>query len=195
VLAATLVVTLLSPTGLWPDRRLEALGLAVLAAAAAFSLTRPRLRPLLVAAAFIALFPVQRHYLDRRYADQPFEFARGLTNTRIGVLGATVHYQLYGRDLSNRVIYVGRPGPNGAFTRAPDCRAWREAVNAENLDYLLVAPVSSPDLPAEPATAPPVEASWTDGDPAAVPVQRIGHLVTAYRIDRPLDPSGCGAQR
>jgi hypothetical protein len=194
VLAATLVGTLLSPTGLWPDRRLEALGLAVLAATAAYCLSRPRLRPLIVLAVFIALFPIQQHYLDNRYAQPalaPFEFSRGLTDARIGVLGATTHYQLYGDDLSNRVIYVGRRGPNGAFTRAPNCRAWREAVNAGDFDYLLVAPVSSPDLPAETPTAPPIEASWTDGDPAAVPVQRVAGLVTAYRIEGRLDPGRC----
>jgi hypothetical protein len=191
LLAATLAVTLLSPTGLWPDRRLEALGLAALAAAAALALTRPKLRPLLFLAVFIALFPIQDHYLDNRYKDQALEFSRGLTDSRIGVLGATTHYQLYGDDLSNRVIYVGRSGPKGAFTREPSCAAWREAVNRGRFHYLLVAPVSSPDLPAETPTQPPVEASWTDGDPAAVPVERVGKTVTVYRIEGRLDPDRC----
>jgi hypothetical protein len=193
-LAVTLAITLLSPTGLWSDRRLEALGLALLAAAAALALTRPRLRPLLFLAVAIALFPVQNHYLDHRYKDpalSPLEFSRGLTDSRIGVLGATTHYQLYGDDLSNRVIYVGRSGPRGAFTREPSCAAWRQAVNRGDFDYLLVAPVSSPDLPAETPTEPPVEASWTDGDPAAVPVQRIGETVTVYRIEGKLDANRC----
>jgi hypothetical protein len=189
-------VTLLSPTGLWSDRRLEALALAATAAAAAFAMTRPRLRPLLTLAALIALFPIQDHYLDNRYREnQPFEFARGLTHSRIGVLGATTQYALYGDDLSNRVIFVGRSGPHGAFTREPDCPAWRSAVNAGHFDYLLVAPVSSPDLPAETPTQPPIEASWTDSDPAAVALQRIGKRVTVYRIDGPLDPSGCSTQQ
>jgi hypothetical protein len=195
LLASTLAITLLSPTGLYSDRRLEALGFAALAGAAALALTRPRLRPLLVLIAFIALFPVQSHYLDNRYNDQPLGFADGLTNTRIGVLGATTHYQLYGDDLSNRVIYVGRSGPNGAFTREPSCAAWREAVNRGRFRYLLVAPVSSPDLPAETPTDPPIEASWTDGDPAAVPVERAGKLVTVYRIEGRLDPSKCATQQ
>jgi hypothetical protein len=189
VLAATLAITLLSPTGLFPDRRLEALGLAALAGAAALAGSRPKLRPVLVLVAVVAFFPIQRHYLENRYGDQLF--GQGLEDTRIGVLGATTHYALYGDDLSNRVIYVGRSGPEGAFTREPSCAAWRGAVNRGHFRYLLVAPVSSPDLPAETPTEPPVEASWTDGDPAAVPVKRVGRTVTIYRIDGPLDPSGC----
>jgi hypothetical protein len=196
VLGATLLITLRSPTGLYADRRLEALGIAaVLALVVTLAATRPRLRPVLAIAALIALFPIQSHYLDNRYKDQPLKFAHGLTHSRIGVLGATTHYALYGDDLSNRVVYVGRSGPRGAFTREPDCRAWRNAVNAGHFDYLLVAPVSSPDLPAETPTQPPIEARWTDGDPAAVPIQRVGRLVTVYRLKGPLDPSGCVKQQ
>lgn len=195
VLAATLAITLLSPTGLYPDKRFEALGLAALAGAAALAASRPRLRPLLAAAAFIALFPIQSHYLDNRYRDQPLAFARGLSGARIGVLGVTTTYSLYGDDLSNRVVYVGRSGSRGAFTREPDCRAWRIAVNAGHFDYLLVAPVSSPDLPADIPKQPPIEAGWTNGDPAAVPIQRVGRLATVYRLKGPLSPSGCGKQQ
>jgi hypothetical protein len=53
--------------------------------------------------------------------------------------------------------------------------------------YLVVAPVSSPTLPAETPTAPPREAAWTD----ATPIHRIGGLVTVYRVDHPLDPQAC----
>jgi hypothetical protein len=103
------------------------------------------------------------------------------------VIGVTTGYPLYGADLSNRVVYVGRPGPHGAFTREPNCAAWRNAVNAGNFRYLVVAPVTSPDLPAETPTAAPREAAWTD----ATLIHRVGHLVTVYRIDHPLDPSRC----
>jgi hypothetical protein len=199
LLASALALTLLSPTGLPSGRRLEALGWAALVAAlvaAGWWLGRgPGQSRVAVAAALGTLalaagFLVQRHYLDHRYTDPSLsglEFARGLTGTRIGVLGATVHYQLYGNDLSNRVIYIGRRGPHGAFTREPDCRAWRSAVNDGRFRYLVVAPVTSPDLPAETPSEAPVEASWTDGDPAAVPIQRIGDIVTVYRIDGRLD--------
>jgi hypothetical protein len=205
VLAATFALTLLAPTGLYEDKRLEALGYALAIAGAVLLATRLRTRPrtlgLTAAAAALALgagfFAVQRHYLDHRYepgsAGGPptYEFARGLSDTRIGVLGATINYPLYGRDLSNRVIYVGRRGEHGAFTRLPTCRAWRAAVNAQRLRYLVVAPVSSPDLPAEEPTEPPIEAAWTAGDPAARPVYRFRDLVTVFRLDGPLDVAGC----
>lgn len=208
VLTGTLLLTLLAPTGLWSYRRLEALAYAALAAAAALAVrvlrgqSRERRLGAAAAVGLVLLaggFAVQRHYLDNRYppgsagAPATFEFARGLSHTRIGVLGATVHYQLYGSNLSNRVAYVGRTRPNGGFTREPSCRAWRAAVNAGRFRYLVLTPVSSPDLPAETPTAPPVETSWTTGDPAAVPIYRSGRLVTVFRIDGELDPGGCPA--
>jgi hypothetical protein len=190
LLAATLLVTLLSPTGLWSYRRVEALGYVLAFAALALACFRwPRARVVLVAAAAVAGFFVQRHYLDHRYQGRlaalglPGEIA----HTRIGVLGMNTGYPLYGTDLSNRVVYVGRSGPHGAFTREPTCRDWRNAVNAGHFRYLVVAPVSSPTLPAEQPKAPPREAAWTD----ATPIRRIGKLVTVYRVDRPLDPAGC----
>jgi len=85
------------------------------------------------------------------------------------------------------VVWIGRSGPGGRFTREPDCRAWRNAVNAGHFRYLIVAPVTSPDLPAEQPKAPPVERSWTD----ATPLRELGGVTTVYRIDRPLDPDGC----
>jgi hypothetical protein len=190
LLAATLVVTLLSPTGLWSGRRLEALAYAAVLAAVAFALVRfPRLRPVLAAAIIAAGFFVQRHYLDHRYAGflQALGLPGDIAHTRIGVLGVTASYPLYGRDLSNRVVYVGRPGPHGSFTREPSCAAWRTAVNAGHFRYLVVAPVSSPDLPAETPKSAPIEAGWTD----ATPLRRIGGTTTVYRIDSPLDASAC----
>ncbi|MEA2410349.1 MAG: hypothetical protein QOC77_910 [Thermoleophilaceae bacterium] len=193
VLLATLLVTLLSPTGLWSYRRVEALGYAAAFAALAFTCLRwPRARFALAVAAVAAVaagFFVQRHYLDNRYSGRlaalglPGEIA----HTRIGVLGVNTGYPLYGTDLSNRVVYVGRSGPHGAFTREPTCRDWRNAVNAGHFRYLVVAPVTSPTLPAEAPTAPPREAGWTD----ATRIHQVAGLVTVYRIDRPLDPAGC----
>src|SRR5439155_19533399 len=116
--------------------------------------------------------PVQRHYLAHRYPGNlgalglPGEMA----HTRVGVLGVTTSYPLYGDDLSNRVVYVGRHGARGAFTREPTCADWRNAVNVGHFRYLVVAPVTSPDLPAEAPKEPPREAAWTD----ATPIHRVG---------------------
>jgi hypothetical protein len=190
ILAGALLVTLLSPTGLWSYRRAEALAYAGAFALVAVACLRwPRARLALVAAALVAGFFVQRHYLDHRYAGdlEALGLPREIAHTRIGVLGVTTGYPLYGDDLSNRVVYVGRSGPHGAFTREPTCRDWRNAVNAGNFRYLVVAPVTAPDLPAEQPKAPPREAAWTD----ATPVRRIGGVTTVFRIDRPLDARSC----
>jgi hypothetical protein len=189
VLAATLFITLVSPTGLWSYRRLEALGWAALIGPVALAARHRRTRLLLAAAVVAAGFFVQRHYLEGRYGGDlaalglPGEIA----HTRIGVLGVTTGYPLYGDDLSNRVVYIGRQGARGTFTREPTCTDWRNEVNAGHFRYLVVAPVSSPDLPAETPKAPPREAGWTD----ATPIRYIGSTVTVFRVDRPLNPGGC----
>lgn len=190
LLFAALVVTLLSPTGLWSGRRLEAVAYAVVLAALATAVVRlPRLRPVLAIVVLAAGFFVQRHYLEHRYSGvlSSLGLPSEMAHSRVGVLGVNTAYPLYGADLSNRMVYVGRHGAHGSFTREPDCEAWRNAVNAGHFRYLVVAPVTSPDLPAEQPKGPPVEASWTD----ATPLRRIAGVTTVYRIDSPLDAAAC----
>jgi hypothetical protein len=195
VLLATLGATLLSANGLPSGWRMEALAYAVaLALLAVAAWRRPRLAvPVLAAAAAVGGFFIQRHYLERRYAGvvSYLGLPSDIDHTRIGILGVNQSYALYGRNLSNRVVYVGRHGPNGRFGREPDCRAWRSAVNAGHFRYLIVAPVTSSDLPAETPKAPPRETAWTDGDPAAVRIKRLAGLSSIYRIDGTLDAATC----
>ena len=67
----------------------------------------------------------------------------GRRDARIGLAGTTagfLGYGFYGRDLSNRVVYLGEEGPHGAFNAIRTCRGFRAAVNDAELDYLVTSP-------------------------------------------------------
>ncbi len=96
-------------------------------------------------------YPLQRDYLRDRFRsgvpgmhlDAAYRWARHTSGVRIGLAGTTagfLQYGFYGTDLSNRVVYLGAKGPHGAFNAIPTCRAFRAAVNAADLDYLVTSP-------------------------------------------------------
>jgi hypothetical protein len=152
-------------------------------------------------------YPLQRHYLDERFRnevadegipgmhlDSAYRWARGIEDARIGLAGTTAgfaQYGFYGTDLSNRVVYLGARGPHGAFNAIPTCRAFRTAVNAADLDYLVTAPFLNFIHPDEPIRSP--EARWLRGEPAVTPLLRSGP-VTVWRIRAPLDPAACDSR-
>jgi hypothetical protein len=149
-------------------------------------------------------YPVQRDYLRDRYAnsdpeasipgmhlDSAYRWARGVHDSRIGLAGTTagfLGYGFYGTDLSNRVRYMGREAPHGGFEPIPTCRAFRAAVDAADLDYLVTSPFLNFIHPGDPIESP--EAAWLRGDPAARPVLRSGP-VTVWKLHGRLDPSAC----
>jgi hypothetical protein len=161
-----------------------------------------------LALAVVALgYPAQRHYLDGRFAndgpaqdripgmdlDSAYRWARGVEDARIGLTGTTAGfagYGFYGPDLSNRVRYLGAEGPHGAFNAIPDCRGFRAAVNAADLDYLVTAPFLNFLHPDQPIPSP--EARWLRGEDAVQPLQRSGP-VTVWRVEGELDPDACGS--
>ncbi len=159
---------------------------------------RPRgplaIAALIVLAAAIALgYPIQRHYLERRYADPSFTtpglnaafaWAQNITDARIATT-STRQYPLYGRDLSNEVTYIGNEQPHGGFTAPTTCRDWRHLLNAGHYDYV----VTTRDRiePGKP-TYPPA-AAWTAGLKAAVVLRKPPTVV--YKLKGPLAPSGC----
>ncbi len=150
-------------------------------------------------------YPVQRHYLDERFRnevadesipgmrlDSAYRWARGLEDARIGLAGTTAgfaQYGFYGTDLSNRVVYLGADGPHGAFNAIPTCRAFRAAVNAADLDYLVTAPFLNFLHPGDPIPSP--EARWLRGERAVAPVLHSGP-VTVWEVHGDLDPAACG---
>jgi hypothetical protein len=138
-------------------------------------------------------YPVQRHYLGSRYVDPSFAapglnaafgWAQGISDARIATT-STRQYPLFGRDLSNRVDYVGEEQPHGGFSPAATCRAWRRLLDAGGYDYV----VATRDR-IEPGKSPyPATARWTQG-PGSTVVLRVPPTVV-FRLKRPPAPSAC----
>lgn len=168
--------------------------------AAASGPARPRLSSrgmLAIAATLVFLvvvgYPVQRHYLQNRYANPTFaapglnaafKWANSISGARIATT-STRQYPLYGRDLSNHVQYVGIETPHGGFIAPTSCRAWRSLLNAGHYDYV----VASRDRiePGKPAYSP--TANWTAGPWAKTILSKPPTKV--YKLKGPLDPSAC----
>jgi hypothetical protein len=154
-------------------------------------------RVLGAAAALLALiaigYPIQRHYLQNRYANPTFaapglnaafEWANTISNARIATT-STRQYPLYGRDLTNQVQYIGIHTPHGGFVPPTTCRQWRTLLNEGNYDYVVATRDRiEPNKPPYPATA-----RWTAG-PWAEPVLSTPPT-KVYRLNAPLNPSAC----
>jgi hypothetical protein len=187
ILVALLAVAL--PAGLFLARARGARPAAIAAGAAA-----------LVALVVAIGYPVQRDYFRDRYAHfdgmdlaRAYRWAERTEGRRIGLAGTTagfLQYGFYGPDLSNRVLYLGDIGPHGAFNAIPTCRAFRAAVNAAGLDYLVTSPFLNFIHPSDPVRSP--EAGWLGGQRALRPIIRQGG-VTVWRVGGRLDPAGCAA--
>lgn len=150
-------------------------------------------------------YPVQRHYLQQRFAnevageripgmdlDSAYRWARGVSDARIGLAGTSagfLEYGFFGTDLTNRVVYLGQKGPHGSYEPISTCSAFRAAVNAADLDYLVTAPFLNFLRPGSPIASP--EARWLRGEPAVRPLLHEGR-VTVWRVHGRLDPAGCG---
>jgi hypothetical protein len=157
--------------------------------------------------ALIAIgYPLQRHYLEHRFAnegsaeeripgmhlDSAYHWARGIEDARIGLAGTTAGfagYGFHGTDLSNRVRYLGEDGPHGAFNAIPTCAAFRTAVNDADLDYLVTAPYLNFLHPGDPIVSP--EARWLRGEKAVRPLFRSGPVIV-WEVRGDLDPDACG---
>jgi len=151
-------------------------------------------------------YPLQRHYLDGRFAndgpsaeqipglglDSTYRWAREVEGARIGLAGTTAQfasYGLYGTDLSNRVVPLGQQGPHGAFNAIPTCAEFRAAVDGADLDYLVTSPFLNFLHTSQPVPSP--EARWLRGESAVTPLLRSG-AVTVWKVDGQLDPAACG---
>jgi len=161
----------------------------------------PRLGPWQVAGMLAALGllvviagnHVQRHYLTQRYSDPSFttpglnaafKWAQDISDARIATT-STRQYPLFGRDLSNRVDYLGIEHPHGGFTAPTTCRQWRRLLNAGGYDYA----VTSRDR-IEPGKPPyPPTARWTKAPGATVVLRESPTII--YKLRTPLDPFEC----
>jgi hypothetical protein len=140
----------------------------------------------------------QRHYLERRYENLDPElkladavrWARDVRDAKIavaGVRGVFNQFPFYGTDLSNRVQWLGKEGPDGAYLRIPSCAEWRQAL--ADGGYTHVVTMYDPFNPG--TLTDTKESLWTRKDPAAKVVLRDGP-VAVYELDGPPDPDACG---
>ena len=169
---------------------------------------RPRAALLVSGFAALALlivalgYPLQRHYLENRFdraseipgmhLDAAYGWVRDKSDARIGLAGTTagfLQYGLYGTDLSSRVTYLGEKGPHGAYNAIPTCAAFRAAVNAADLKYLVTTPFLNFLHPDQPVPSP--ESRWLRDEPAVAPVIKSGP-VTVWKIQGKLGPKSCG---
>lgn len=147
----------------------------------------------LAALAVVAGYPVQRYYLEHRYADPSFttpglnaafKWVQDISGARIATT-STRQYPLFGRDLSNHVAFVGEERPHGGFEPPATCRRYRELLNAGNYDYV----VTSADR-TEPNKPPyPSEAAWAAGPSSRVILRTPPTVV--FELSGSLDPSSC----
>jgi hypothetical protein len=152
------------------------------------------LAAVVVLVAAIALgYPIQRHYLEHRYADPSFTtpglnaafaWAQDITDARIATT-STRQYPLYGRDLSNEVTYIGNEQPHGGFTAPTTCADWRRLLNQGNYTYV----VTSRDRIEQGKPTYPATARWTEAPGAKVVLQKPPTMI--FELRTPLDPSGC----
>lgn len=140
-------------------------------------------------------YPLQRHYLDHRYANPSFTtpglnaafaWARDVEDARIATT-STRQYPFFGTDLSNRVEFIGSERPHGGFVAPSTCRAWRRLLNEGDYDYM----VASRDR-IEPGKPPyPKTVRWTEGPGARFVLREPPTVV--FQLSGPVDPSGCGS--
>ncbi len=152
-----------------------------------------RLATLVAVVAVVIGYPVQRHYLENRYADPSFttpglnatfEWSRDVSDSRIATT-STRQYPLFGTDLSNQVQFLGTEQPHGGFEPPATCPTWRRELNKGDYDYV----IATRDR-IEPGKPPyPPQARWTEA-PGARPILRKPPTVVFQLTDR-LDPSAC----
>jgi hypothetical protein len=148
----------------------------------------------LLALAAIAIgYPVQRHYLENRYANPSFtapglnaafKWATPLSGARIATT-STRQYPLFGTDLSNHVQYVGEEQSHGGFTAPTNCKQWRHLLNAGRYDYV----VTTRDRiePGKPTY--PDSTRWTEGLGVEEVLREPPTVV--FKLKGPLDPVAC----
>jgi hypothetical protein len=138
-------------------------------------------------------YPVQRHYLENRYADPSFTapglnaafaWARDVSGARIATT-STRQYPLYGTDLSNRVQYLGTERPHGGFESPGTCEEYLQLLSDGNYDYAIATRDRE-----EPGKAPyPPSAQWIEDAGAQAILKKPPTVV--FQLKDNLSPSAC----
>jgi len=138
-------------------------------------------------------YPVQRHYLENRYADPSFTapglnaafaWARDVSDARIATT-STRQYPLFGTDLSNHVRYLGTEQPHGGFEAPATCRQHLQLLGEGDYDYVIAT--RDREEPGKPPYPP--AAKWTEAA-GATPILKKPPTVV-FGLKEKLDPSAC----
>lgn len=138
-------------------------------------------------------YPIQRHYLDNRYANPTFAapglnaafaWANGIHDAHIATT-STRQYPLFGRDLSNRVQFVGEAQEHDGFTTPTSCRQWRRLLAEGHYDYV----VTSRDRIERGKPAYPESTRWTEGLGVEEILRKPPTVV--FKLKGPLGPRTC----
>ena len=133
-------------------------------------------------------YPLNRSYLDRRYAPnvdgQPtlYSALRSQTHVKVGVVGLPGIYPYLGPTYANEVSYVAHVGHDHAFLDYARCEGWRAAVVAGHYQFLVI------ETP--PGNAPPPARAWTAANPAARPIY-LGPTGAVFAVGAGFGEGGC----
>jgi hypothetical protein len=135
-------------------------------------------------------------FLGEGGPQKAYDFARRQHDKRIGIVGSSEiifgQYGFYGADLSNRVQYIGVPGPNGTYRLATTCRQFRRRINAGDYHYLILSKFTQDSTEAD--YSYPIYA-WVKSDPALKLVIAEPTIYPqpdyVYKVTGKLDPAGC----
>jgi hypothetical protein len=138
-------------------------------------------------------YPVQRHYLERRYEaptftapglNAAFAWSRDISDARIATT-STRQYPLFGTDLSNHVQYLGLERPHGGFEAPRTCHEYLQLLDEGHYDYA----IATKDR-LEPGKPPyPPLAAWL-AHAGAHPILKKPPTVV-FKLPKTLDPSAC----
>jgi pyruvate/2-oxoglutarate dehydrogenase complex dihydrolipoamide acyltransferase (E2) component len=147
----------------------------------------------LVVLAVVCGYPIQRHYLQKRYADPSFTtpglnaafaWSRDISGARIATT-STRQYPLFGTDLSNQVQFIGTERPHGGFEDPNNCPEWRRLLNKGHYNYVVTSKDRiEPNAPQYPQTT-----RWTEAPQAEVVLKKPPTVV--FKLTGDLDPSAC----
>jgi hypothetical protein len=218
-LAAVYAITVLTTPRWYPTYLLGTIfiTLALVWTPSALSLGRVRgkvSRPVIgVAIGLVVLLAValgraqQVQYADQHYTkttlflgeggpQKAYAFAQKLHDARIGIAGSSEiifgQYGFYGNDASNRVKFVGVPGPDGTYRLATSCRAFRREINAGDYEYLIISQATQ-DVEGSEYWYPIY--AWVKNDPALELRIAENDIVPqpdyVFKVKGKLDPAGC----
>jgi hypothetical protein len=138
-------------------------------------------------------------YLDEGGPVKAFAWAHGQHDQSIGIAGSGelffAQYGFYGADLSNRVQYIGQPGPEGEYRVPSSCAQFRRLINEGDYDYLVVSQYGTDEAEGGPddQTNFPLRA-WVKRDPALQEIiseHEEPQPESVYRVRGPLHPDQC----